>query len=57
MNLTAALVSIALLGLCFSPTRWMGVSATALLVFYKPWLAIVVLGLVLVFFYLLKLRK
>ena len=56
INITAALITAALLGLCFSPTRWMGIIAIALLTFDKPWLAAIVALSISIWLYLFKLR-
>lgn len=57
VNLTAALVTAAVLGLTFGPTRWLGIAATALLAFERPWLVVVVIIATAILFYILKLRK
>lgn len=55
--MTAALVTAAVLGMCFGTTRWLGIAATALLTFDRPWIAIVVLIAAGTLFYIIKLRK
>ena len=52
-SLFAAVASVAVLGMCFSPTRAIGIAATAFIVFLHPWLLLLVAAL----FYFLKLRK
>lgn len=56
-SMTAALVTAAVLGLCFGPTRWLGIAATALLAFDRPWIAIVVVVAAGILFYIIKLEK
>lgn len=56
-SMTAALVTAAVLGMCFGPTRWLGIAATALLAFANPWFAIVVVIATGILFYVIKLRK
>ena len=56
-SMTAALVTAAVLGMCFGPTRWLGIAATALLAFDRPWIAIVVAIAAGILFYIIKLRK
>lgn len=56
-GLTAALITAAILGMCFGPTRWLGISATALLTLQHPWLVVVVITIAAATFYVLKLRK
>ena len=55
--MTAAMVTAALLGMCFSPTRWLGIAATSALAFDRPWLTIVVVLGILSWLYLFKVRK
>lgn len=55
--MTTALVTIAVLGMCFGPTRWLAIIATALLTFDRPWLVVVVVLAAAVLLYVLKLRK
>ena len=55
--MTAALVTAALLGMCFSPTRWLGIAAIALLAFDRPWIADVTVIATAVLFYIIKPRK
>ena len=43
LSITAALVAAAVLGMWFSATRWISISAMALLCFLYPWLALIVL--------------
>lgn len=57
VGLTAPLLTAAILGMCFGPTRWLGISATALLTLHHPWLVIVVISITAAMFYVLKLRK
>lgn len=56
-SITAALIAAAVLGMWFSATRWISISAMALLCFLYPWLG----GLVLIgsatAFYQFKVRK
>ena len=49
------LISSAVLGLCFGPTRWLGIASTALLTLRHPWLVVFVAASPLLFFF--KLRK
>jgi len=56
-TMTAALVTAALLGMCFSPTRWLGIAAIALLAFDRPWIAVVTVIATAVLFYIIKPRK
>ncbi len=56
-SMTAALVTAAVLGMCFGPTRWLGIAATALLAFDRPWIAIIVVIAAGILFYTIKLRK
>jgi hypothetical protein len=55
--MTAALATAAVLGMCFGPTRWLGIAATALLAFDRPWLSVVVIIATGALLYVLKLRK
>lgn len=55
LGLTAPLVTAAVLGMCFGPTRWLGIAASALLTLLHPWLVVVVIAAAI--FYLLKTRK
>lgn len=48
-GLTVPLVTAAVLGMCFGPTRWMGIAATALLTFRHPWLVIIVIAIAIYF--------
>ncbi len=57
LNITAALITAAVLGLCFSPTRWLGIAATAVLTFDKPWLSVVVVIGIAFWLYVFKVRK
>lgn len=57
LSITAALVTAATLGMCFSATRWMGIAATAVLALERPWLAVVVVIATSALFYLIKIRK
>jgi hypothetical protein len=56
-SMTASLVTVAVLGLCFGPTRLFGIAATALLTLDRPWLVVVVVIVTAVMFHALKLRK
>lgn len=56
-SLTAAVVCAAVLGMCFTQTRLIGIGAICALTYFHPWLVGVVLVLVVLLFYLLKLRK
>ena len=56
-GMTTALVTVAVLGMCFGPTRWLGIIATALLTLDRPWLVVVVILATAVLFYVLKHRK
>ena len=51
------MVTAAMLGMCFSQTRWVGIAATALLAFDRPWIAIAVVIATGFLFYIIKLRK
>ena len=42
-SITAALIAAAVLGMWFSATRWISISAMALLCFLYPWLGVLVL--------------
>ena len=55
--MTAAMVTAATLGMCFSQTRWVGIAATALLAFDRPWIAIAVVIATGVLLYAFKIRK
>ena len=55
--MTAALVTAAVLGMCFGPTRWLGIAATAILAFDHPWIAVRVVIAAGILFYIIKLRK
>lgn len=57
VGLTAPLLTAAILGMCFGPTRWLGISATSLVTLHHPWLVIVVITITAAMFYVLKLRK
>lgn len=54
-SLTAPLITAAALGICFAPTRWLGITATALLTIRHPWLVGVVIATAI--YYVLKIRK
>ena len=56
-SITAALIAAAVLGLWFSATRWISISAVALLCFLYPWLALIVLVAVSWAFYFFRVRK
>lgn len=51
------MVTAATLGMCFSQTRWVGIAATALLAFDRPWIAIAVVIATGVLLYAFKIRK
>jgi hypothetical protein len=56
-SITAALIAAALLGIWFSMTRWLAITAFAALCFQYPWLVVfVILGVGWAFFHF-KLRK
>ena len=56
-SITAALVSLALLGLFFNSTRGLAVGAVAVLVFLFPWLVVPTLIGAASAFYFFKIRK
>ena len=51
------MVTAAVLGMCFGPTRWLGIAATALLAFDRPWIAVLVVIATGVLLFVLKIRK
>lgn len=55
--MTAALVTISAVGIWFPTTRWLSVSALALLCAQYPWTTVPILVGVGVAFYYFKLRK
>lgn len=56
-SLFAAVMTVSVLGMSFAPTRWMGIAATAFIVFLYPWLLGPLLLLASALFYFLKLHK
>jgi hypothetical protein len=56
-SITAALIAAAVLGMWFSATRWISISAMALLCFLYPWLGVLVLIGSAAAFYQFKVRK
>jgi len=56
-SITAALIAAAVLGMWFPTTRWISISATALLCFVYPWLALFIFTATAWAFYFFRIRK
>ena len=56
-SITAALIAAGVLGLWFSTTRWLSISAFALLCAFHPWLVVLVVIGAAWAFHFFKVRK
>lgn len=56
LAITSALISVAILGMWFPATRWLGVCSTAVLCFLYPWLGLFLLLVVGWAFYYFRIR-
>lgn len=56
LAITSALISAAVLGMWFPATRWLGISSTAMLCFFYPWIGIPLVLAVGWAFYYFRIR-
>ena len=57
LSITAALITAGVLGLWFSSTRILSITAVAILAFVFPWLVVLILIGSAAAFYIFRLRK
>lgn len=57
LSITAALITAGVLGLWFSSTRILSITAVAVLVFVFPWLVVLIVFGSAAAFYIFRLRK